>query len=169
VRRIALADLLNEFRDAQPKSDDNMRNHHNPRIGFVSDRLAEEQDNVEVEGWILASRKESDNDFHVILAAEPNPGSDPDRWTLINVEVSGLPPEEPQRGELEQARNAFKGMFGDVVPDSVGSYVATEPFHVRVRGSLFYDIDHPAGNVGPGPLKPNTSWEIHPVLSIAAI
>ena len=35
-----------------------------------------------------------------------------------------------------------------------------------VCGSLFYDISHSPGTVGPQGLRPGTAWEIHPVTSI---
>jgi hypothetical protein len=36
-----------------------------------------------------------------------------------------------------------------------------------VTGSLFFDVDHPAGAVGPQGHRPQTAWEIHPISSIA--
>lgn len=37
---------------------------------------------------------------------------------------------------------------------------------ISVKGSLFYDIDHPPGHVSFGNYKPTTAWEIHPVQKI---
>lgn len=169
IRKIELADLLDEFRPGQEKSDDNMRNNHTPpmRKDWDFDRVSEEQDNVQVEGWIVATKKESDNDFHVILAASHSEAetTHPDRWHLMNVEISGLPsPPNAGSARLAAARAAFKGFFVPTVPDSpASSYVFVDPVHVRVDGALFFDVDHPAGAVGPGSFKPMTAWEIHPV------
>jgi hypothetical protein len=37
---------------------------------------------------------------------------------------------------------------------------------VKVTGSLFFDVDHKAGSVGPTGMRPKTAWEIHPVSDI---
>jgi hypothetical protein len=37
---------------------------------------------------------------------------------------------------------------------------------VTVEGSLFYDVDHAPGAVGPRDMKPTTAWEIHPITQI---
>lgn len=167
---IALEALLAQFQ-AGPLSDASMRRaDHEPRM--VKDchfgRVEEENRNVVVEGWVLASRKEDDNDFHLILSAVPDPGDPPDVARIMNVEISGLPPDDvPGRDQLVHARQAFKDHFVPTVPDKVtSSYTSLEPVHVRIMGSLFFDVDHPAGNVGPGKLKPKTAWEIHPILDL---
>lgn len=134
------------------------------------DRVPEEREAVVVEGWVLAAKKESDNDFHVILAADPSlaDATNPDRWQLMNIEISGLPDAgAPGHKPLTEVRAAFREVFVPVVPDHVGGgYTALEPVHVRVTGSLFFDIDHLPGSVGPGKLKPATAWEIHPVTKL---
>jgi len=38
-----------------------------------------------------------------------------------------------------------------------------KPIAVEVQGSLFYDIDHEPGVVGPLDMQPRTAWEIHPI------
>ena len=40
------------------------------------------------------------------------------------------------------------------------------PIPVQIVGSLFFDVDHQPGEVGPVGMKPKTSWEIHPVSDI---
>ena len=169
VRQLTLSALLDEFKPGQPKSDDHMRNHHQTLCKQADcDRVDEENDNVRVEAWVVAASKESDGDFHLILAATELAASSlrPSRWELMNAEVSGLPPAgTPGRPALEHARKQFRAGFVPPVKESSG-YVALEPVHVRITGSLFYDIDHPAGAVGPGPLKPQTSWEIDPITDL---
>jgi hypothetical protein len=37
---------------------------------------------------------------------------------------------------------------------------------VLIEGSLFFDIDHAAGVVGPEGKRPKKAWEIHPITKI---
>ncbi|MFI5298409.1 MAG: hypothetical protein ACHREM_09945 [Polyangiales bacterium] len=166
---LRLEDLLARFKTGR-LSDAVMRSpDHVPRMTTKPDfgRVVEEQENVVVEGWALAASKESDNDFHVILGSEKTLADDgsPDRWKLINIEVSGLSPVGTSgRQLLVDVRKTFKAYFVPTVADSQGrGFVALEPVHLRVTGSLFFDVDHLPGAVGPGKLKPMTSWEIHPI------
>ena len=82
----------------------------------------------------------------------------------MNAEISGLP-QGAFRKPLTIPRQAFKDYFGANIPGRSYS-VFDSPIPVTVTGSLFYDIDHKPGVVGPGDLKPQTSWEIHPVSTI---
>jgi hypothetical protein len=66
--------------------------------------------------------------------------------------------------ELEDARAEFENLFGDELRS--GGYTQFTPTHVLITGCLFYDIDHPAGAVGPRDHAPATAWEIHPITSI---
>ncbi len=122
--------------------------------------MAEERHNVVVTAFLYASAKESDNDFHCIIGTAP---SQPRRF--LNVEVSGLPLNGPFRAQLKTVRDKFKGFFGHDLPTHEYSKF-DPPIPVRIAGSLFFDIDHPAGAVGPTRLKPTTAWEIHPVTDI---
>ena len=50
---------------------------------------------------------------------------------------------------------------------TTGSYIKFTPaIPVKVQGSLFYDIDHEPGVIGPTGFRPKTAWEIHPVTDI---
>jgi hypothetical protein len=146
-----------------PDSDFNMM-HHQPAISksASSDRVIEEEQNVTVQvGYIYAFAKEKDNDYHVILGNAPGQPAQ-----FINVEISGLPKSGPFRAQLKQARETFENFFGDNISTTGYHKFTDEPIPVRIRGSLFYDIDHPPGAVGPTGLKPTTAWEIHPVTEI---
>lgn len=126
-------------------------------------RVAAERRTVRVTGYIYAFKKEDDNDYHVILGDAP--GAAP---TFLNVEVSGLPvggaPEN--RDRLTAARAAFKDAF-HIGATGPGSYQKPhEPVPVRVTGSLFWDVDHEPGVVGPQGMRPKTAWEIHPVSEV---
>jgi hypothetical protein len=86
----------------------------------------------------------------------------------MNAEISGLPPHGSRSfSTLKNARNEFESLFGDELMS--GGYTQFTPTHMRITGSLFYDIDHPAGAVGPRRHVPASAWEIHPVTSITPI
>jgi hypothetical protein len=138
-------------------ADADMQNHNPPITRDLGDRVAEEQHTVVVTAFLYASTKEKDNDFHCIIGTAPD--HDPQ---FFNVEVSGLPLSGPFRQPLKQVRDTFKAFFGTGLPGR-GYKKFNPPIPVRITGSLFYDIDHPPGAVGPGALKPKTAWEIHPV------
>jgi hypothetical protein len=127
-------------------------------------RVAAENRNVRVKGYIHAFKKEGDNDYHVIFGDAPG-GAAPE---YMNVEVSGLPVggTAENRKRLTDVRNEFKTQFklGRTGP---GSFKRPhEPIPVQITGSLFWDVDHKPGVVGPDDLKPKTSWEIHPISEI---
>jgi hypothetical protein len=130
-----------------------------------SARTPEEQHNVTVGGVIYAISKESDNDFHLIVG---DPACS-QAGCLINVEVSGLPQQagDPNRPTLTAVRTKFLDFFGGTEPGTSGGYDQyTPPIAVTLTGSLFFDVDHKAGAVGPSGFKPNSAWEIHPLTDI---
>jgi hypothetical protein len=132
---------------------------HKPPItkDGTSERVSEEKFNVTITGFLYAAKKEDDNDFHCIVGTAK--GSTPH---FVNVEVSGLP-QGQFRAPLKTARDQFKAFFGDHLP-AAGSYaVFKTPIKVQITGSIFFDIDHKAGVVGPTGMRPTTAWEIHPV------
>src|SRR5258708_249990 len=140
--------------------DEQMRSHQPPiTTSPTPTRVAEEQKNVSLNGFVLAVKKEADNDYHLIVGDLPAPAH------LLNVEVTGLPTDPVMRQKLAEPRQTFKDFFKDKV--SATSYLRCNPgIPVHLEGSLFYDIDHPPGAVGPRDLAPKTSWEIHPVSKI---
>ena len=127
----------------------------------TSDRVTEEKRNVVVTGFLYAVKHENDNDFHLIVGTDPDAGA----VTYLNVEVSGLPPGGPNRAKLRAPRTAFKTFFSDQTFGSNYTKI-NPPVAVRISGSLFFDVDHRAGVVGPQGLRPNTAWEIHPATDI---
>jgi hypothetical protein len=124
-------------------------------------RVDAEKRNVRVNGFIHAFKKEGDNDYHVILGDGPNAES----AVYLNVEVSGIPVggTTANRKQLMAVRDQFKQTFNLSASGPKGYKRPNEPIPVRITGSLFWDVDHPPGAVGPGDLKPKTAWEIHPV------
>jgi hypothetical protein len=129
----------------------------------MSDRVEQEMRNVAVHGYIYAVKFESDHDYHVILGMSEDDPVD----AYLNVEVSGLPQGGAHRAKLKQARDAFKQHFQAADVRFGSSYKKFDPpIPVRLEGSLFFDVDHKAGVVGPQGMRPKTSWEIHPVTRI---
>jgi hypothetical protein len=135
----------------------------------TSTRVMAEKRNVRVSGFIYAYVKEEDNDYHVILGDAP--GAEP---VYLNVEVSGIPVGgmAANRQRLTAVRDVFKGGLGIGLkgPSKYKKFLnetdETSPVPVRITGSLFWDVDHPPGTVGPKEFRPQTSWEIHPVSEI---
>lgn len=156
----SLFDLLNDL-----PSDEDMRDG-DPDIerGADSDRTDLENRNIEVPVFLYAASREDDNDFHLIVGDSPRSNS-----PLMNVEVSGLPPSGPDRPVLVEVRNEFEEVLdGNLPGESYDFY--QPPIPVRISGSLFYDIDHPPGQVGPSSLRNRleSAWEIHPITSLSA-
>ncbi|MDB5307555.1 MAG: hypothetical protein JWO38_1757 [Gemmataceae bacterium] len=127
-------------------------------------RAAAETRNVRVTGFIHAFKKEGDNDYHVILG--DGAGAEP--AVFLNVEVSGIPVggTAANRKRLVAVRDQFKQAFNLGATGPAGYKRPDEPVPVRITGSLFWDVDHKPGAVGPSDLKPKTAWEIHPVSEI---
>ena len=135
----------------------------NPPISKAasSDRIAEERHNVVVTGFLYASTRESDNDFHCIVGMATAQAPQ-----YVNVEVSGLPVSGAFRPPIKAARDSFAKFFGEDLPTSADYSKFNPPIKVRITGSIFFDVDHKAGTIGPLGMRPKTAWEIHPVSEI---
>jgi hypothetical protein len=149
------------------QSEDAMRNH-DPEIteDETMDRVDEERRNVRVPAFICAIKYEADQDWHIIGAAD----ADCDGPTFFNFEVSGLPKSSAaSHDQLLDARNQLADLLDHDLPGpgTYRQYKETGPIPVIIQGSLFYDVDHVAGVVGPQGMRPKTSWEVHPVTSIS--
>ncbi|WP_374311179.1 hypothetical protein [Dongia sp.] len=157
---------LSAFTRSLP-SDDDMRNHDPALEEDASfDRVEEENRNVKVAAYVCAIKFETDSDWHIIVAGDKRCNGP----TFFNVEVSGLPKRNAaDYATLLQARKDLATLLADDLPGS-GTYRRYDPpLHVQIEGSIFYDIDHAPGVVGPTGMRPSTAWEIHPVTSIVAI
>jgi hypothetical protein len=153
-----LEDLLESLPD-----DDDMRDHTPAITTSTMSRATEENRNVKVTAWMYAIKYEADQDWHVILGTDPADG-DP---TFFNAEVSGLPGNAASSfAKLKKVRQSLATILDGKLPGG-GSYRKyTKPIPVIVEGSLFFDIDHVAGVVGPTGMRPQTAWEIHPITSL---
>jgi hypothetical protein len=149
--------------------DDKMREEHDPRITKKTmDRAPEEERNVRVKALIYAIKYESDHDWHLIAGTDPARGA----IRYFNAEVSALPEEQdggeaPSFETLLAVRRSLAEILDNDLPGP-GSYRQYDPFPVVIEGSIFYDIDHAPGDVGPEkpPMNPTTAWEIHPITSL---
>ena len=123
-----------------------------------NNRVREEKRNVKISSvFLYAIKREPDNDYHIIIGNG--------RGVFFNIECSGLPGRNSRDyNRLLTARNQVEDYFGVLCNSKYKVFSAGIP--VSVRGSLFYDIDHRPGVVGPEGYKPKTSWEIHPIRSI---
>jgi hypothetical protein len=148
-------------------TDDAMMNH-NPTITRDKgmDRVDEEKRNVVIEhAWVYAIKYEADQDWHLIAGTDPNGGD----TKYFNTEVAGLPPNSSSAYDtLAGVRQQLADILGEDQLPGPGSYSEYEPFAVTISGSLFYDVDHKPGVVGPGDMKPKSAWEIHPITHIEA-
>src|SRR5262249_4522058 len=110
---------------------------------------------------LFAVKKESDNDYHLILDDD----GDIEEGAKFNVEISGVPTEGPDIADIRKVREKFKDHFDGDPPKKYKPFF-DPPKRVVIEGSLFFDADHPAGQVGPEGYRPASAWEIHPVKSI---
>ncbi len=125
-------------------------------------RVTEEDKNVTVTTVNLyAIKYESDGDLHIIMGDENS-------TYLFNCEASGYPSTSAAAyNTIKEVRTTITDRFNT---DFCGrsSYTKFSPAVTvaSIKGSLFFDIDHRAGTIGPQGLRPNTSWEIHPISAI---
>jgi hypothetical protein len=131
------------------------------KLAAPATRFPQEQRNVTVNAHLWYIRKETDNDYHLILGSTD--GSVADETTrYMTAEVSGLPANGDDLATLRQVRAQFVALVGSL-PGSDRYEALTPPLSIRVTGSLFFDGDHQAGEIGPTGHRPQTVWEIHPV------
>ena len=125
----------------------------------TSNRVKEEKRNVKLENvFLYAIKRESDNDYHIIIGNES-------RSILLNIENSGLPRANASSfNRLKKVRKDIEDFFGELCKTKYQTFTPGIP--ITVQGSLFYDVDHRPGIVGPMGFKPKTSWEIHPITKI---
>lgn len=144
-------------------ADTAMRNHTPALTTSTSTRAVEEQRNVRVKAWIYAIKYEGDNDWHVILGTKPTASTK----TFFNAEVSGLPGSSVTAfATLRAARQGLADVLANDLPSADTYRLYDHPLPVTVEGSLFFDVDHAAGVVGPTGMRPKTAWEIHPVTKV---
>lgn len=152
-------ETLTEFLSSLNNVDDEyMMAHSQISRSENNNRVREEKRNVTIEkAYLFAIKREGDNDFHLIIGNN--------RGTFFNIECSGLPSRNSSSYQaLARMRNSLKDRFGALCNSRYTVFNRGIP--VSVSGSLFYDIDHKPGRVGPEGYRPNTAWEIHPITSL---
>ncbi len=133
-----------------------------PMSAAASSRLPEEQHNVTVPAYLRYVRKETDNDYHLILGSTADAAA-----TYMTAEVSGLPSGGIDLDTLTQVRNQLVTLLGhEPGPDTYQALIP--PPSVSVTGSLFFDGGHVPGEVGPDQARTQAVWEIHPVTDLQA-
>lgn len=150
--------------------DTKMRHDHTPPITEAanSERQPEEMRNVVLDAAVYAFKAEDDHDFHLIVG-DPDCN---DPKCFMNVEVSALPSAAgSDKDDLTAVRAEFRSWL-DSEPGATYLFFVDDqgdgsPVPVHIEGSLFYDLDHVAGTVGPTGYRPDTSWEIHPIRKLA--
>lgn len=78
---------------------------------------------------------------------------------------------KPAFATMKAARKQFLDLLADKgfgVPTAVKYKHYSPPIKVDVSGSLFFDVDHRGGTIGPATRPAMTAWEIHPITSIVA-
>lgn len=152
--------IKNFFTQYKLPSDDSMQH----KVTRTSPRISIEKEGVILDHvFLYAFKRESDNDYHLII------GDDSTflHATLLNTEISGL--SIPDNSTLDSARSGFLKALGINDKSCMSSYVVfvNNPVPIHIDGAVFYDIDHLPGTVGPVngniSLRPRTSWEIHPI------
>jgi hypothetical protein len=132
------------------------------KLNESSPRVPEEQRNVRVTAFLYATKKETDNDFHLLIGDKPDGGD----GRFMTAEVSGLPsPDDSSTPRFQRARDQYRSFFEEIHHALPGEgYIRFhEPVPVTVSGSLFFDVDHSIGEVHSGTVRPESVWEIHPV------
>ena len=134
------------------------------KVNSNSNRVADEKRNVrlQTDTYLFAFKKESDNDYHVIIGDN----KDPKKATFFNAEISGLPKTSTKT--FQAVRTAFEKQFVDVCSNRYVVFTAN-PIKIQIEGSVFFDVDHSPGQVGPAGFQPLTTWEIHPISKITFV
>ncbi len=132
-----------------------------PKLTSNSKRIALENRNVRLlkDTYLYAFKKESDNDYHIIIGDN----IDPKKATYFNCEISGLP--VPINKVFQTVRKTFEKQFVQVCNSSYAVFSAN-PIKIAIEGSIFFDVDHLPGQIGPIGFQPATTWEIHPITKI---
>lgn len=114
--------------------------------------------------YLFAISRESDDDYHMIIGDASGTSAN-----ILNSESSGTPTTSASSyTAIKNVRTAIKAKFGTDFCTASGYTHFSPPIKLTtLKASLFYDIDHAPGTVGPSSNRPNTSWEMHPINTIA--
>ncbi len=136
-------------------------------VGNSSPRTEDEDYNVFIKkAYIFYISKEEDSDLHLIIGDIVNG----EKANLMTAEVSGLPADKSSKAYylLERTRRQLYEQYPDFFTGNKKTFRPRTQFpEIAIRGSLFFDNHHSAGQIGTGSSKPETVWEIHPVTYLA--
>jgi hypothetical protein len=131
-------------------------------LGNSSPRVSQENKNVRLTNrYLYAIKRESDGDMHIIMG-------DASSANFFNCEASGYPSTSAASyAAIKTVRDAIFNRFGSDFCTRSSYMIFSPALSVNeIAGSMFYDIDHAPGTIGPTGYRPNTSWEIHPMSAI---
>lgn len=131
-------------------------------LNSSSNRVSQENKNVRLTNrYLYAIKRESDGDMHIIMG-------DASSANLLNCEASGYPSSSAASyAAIKAVRDAIFTRFGTDFCSRSSYMIFSPALSVsEIGGSMFYDIDHSAGTIGPAGYRPITSWEIHPMSAI---
>jgi hypothetical protein len=132
-------------------------------VGDSSPRTEDEDFNVFIKkAYLFSIAKEEDGDFHLIIGDLENG----EKKNLMTAEVAGLPKDKKSKAYflLERTRRQLYEQFPEFFTSNKKTFTPRSVFpEIAIRGSLFFDIHHSAGQIGTGSVKPETVWEIHPI------
>lgn len=122
----------------------------------LEQRVPEERRDIKLtKVFLMAIKREADNDFHMIIGDG--------NGNFFNTENSGLVATSPKI--LKYVRKKVLTFMGGAFCQS--QYQTFSPgIAIELEGSLFYDTEHAPGVIGPPSARPKTSWEIHPITNI---
>jgi hypothetical protein len=136
-------------------------------VNDKSARTIDENRNVLIKkACVFHISKESDEDFHIIIGDLNEQG---EKINILNIEIAGLPKDKTSKDYffLERTRRQFYEHYPEFFTGHKKTFAPISKFpEITVRGSLFFDTHHTAGQIGSGSAKPTTVWEIHPVTYI---
>ncbi len=128
-----------------------------------SPRSIDENRNVFIsKAYIFSIQKEDDGDFHIIIGDLVNG----EKVNLMTAEIAALPSDTTSKAYplLVRSRRQLYEKYPDFFEGHRAKFVPISNFPmVAIRGSLFFDTHHSAGQIGSGSAKPQTVWELHPV------
>jgi hypothetical protein len=125
----------------------------------TSRRVSQEERNVDITtSYLYAIKSEPDGDLHMIIG-------DLSKMALINCEVSGYPSTSSSAyAKIRAVKQAVVARFATDFCGKSSYTIFSPPVLIDIfKGSLFFDVDHSAGTVGPSGYRPTTAWEVHPI------
>lgn len=111
--------------------------------------------------FLYAIARETDEDYHIIIGTSSNPAT----AKFFNIECSGLPASSnPAFSKIKTTRDKVVALLGGTERCTSGYVKFSDHPKVKIIGSLLYDKEHEGNIPGPTGNKPQTAWELHPII-----